>query len=304
MKSFFADPSSAWISASLQYFPLLPDSVTNAPAEGDPNMPSLTWQQFWIDQACNYPYKTPSVPLTSLSMPKPILDSLAMTQPQGGTPTLPALQGATAYAHDIAIAHPDDKTAVVLVTDGEPGFYIATSINPPLGHATPGCMNNDVQHVAAAAGDAFKGSPSIETYVIAVGTMIDVTNADKIANAGGTQHAYPIAVNDPTMTANAFTAALASIRSLSFSCNLDFPQAPAGQTIDPTLVNLEFTPSKGSAQVIAQDPACTGGVGWHYDQPSAPKTIILCPSTCDTGRKDLGSKFSLAFGCSTQTVLR
>jgi hypothetical protein len=299
MKAFFADPASAWISASLQFFPLLPSNVS---APSNLMYPQVAWQQFWIDQACGYPYATPAVPLTSLAMSQSLLDAVAMKQPQGGTPTLPALQGAIKYAQGVATGHPDDKTAVVLVTDGDPGFYIATS--PSQGYATPGCMDNDVTHVADAASAAFKGSPSVPTYVISVGTLIDGKNADAIASAGGTGHAYPIAVNDPAQTASSFTQALSSIRTLSFSCSIEFPQAPAGQMIDPDLVNLAFTPSKGSSQVIDQDPACTGGKGWHYDDPKAPKALILCDATCNAVREDPGSKLDLELGCSTVTVLR
>ncbi len=122
MKAFFADPASSGYNASLQFFP----------APGD------------ITATCDAAYASPLVPLTSLGQSQSLVAALDKASPQGGTPTLPALEGAIAYAKQTAAARPDEKTVVVLVTDGEPGLMVN-------GVFAPGCTNNDITHVAAAA---------------------------------------------------------------------------------------------------------------------------------------------------------
>jgi hypothetical protein len=102
LKAFFTDPNSAGLASSLQFFPQGTD----------------------VASVCAYPYGTPLVALTPLTSATPLVGAIAATTPAGGTPTLPALQGAVAYAQQVATAHPQDKTVVVLATDGDPGFGI------------------------------------------------------------------------------------------------------------------------------------------------------------------------------------
>jgi hypothetical protein len=95
LDAFFADPSSAGILASLQFF-MLPDEC-NADA-----------------------YAVPQVPMTPLPNATVFASAIAATTPNGETPTVPALQGALKYAAQTEQGNPGAKVAVVLVTDGEP----------------------------------------------------------------------------------------------------------------------------------------------------------------------------------------
>ena len=56
------------------------------------------------------------------------------------------------------------------------------------------------------------------------------------------------------------------------------------QLLEPSRLNLRFTPSGGSAQIIGRidsQPQCdASGGGWYYDDPANPSTIHICPSTC------------------------
>jgi hypothetical protein len=95
LDAFFADPASAGISASLQFF-MGPDE-------------------------CNVDaYATPQVPMTSLPNSTVFANAIAATMPNGETPTVPALEGALKYAAATQKGNPGAKVAVVLVTDGEP----------------------------------------------------------------------------------------------------------------------------------------------------------------------------------------
>ena len=179
---------------------------------------------------------------------------------------------------------------VVVVTDGEPGFAVNNQI-------VAGCPSNDIAHVAAAAQAALAGTPSIMTYVIGIGPALD--KLDMIAAAGGTGRAMMIAVSDPVQTKGQIQAAFSSIRSISVPCNLAIPPPPAGSTLDIGAVNVIYTGSGGSENIIGSNPGCAQGVGWQYDQPKAPTHIELCPSTCANVQGDTGGKVAVMFGCKT-----
>ncbi len=270
MKAFFADPGSQGLSASLAFFP----------ADGD------------LATACAGPYDVPKVPMTPLTNGASFVTALDMTKPYGGTPTLPALEGAIQYAKQVWQRQPDSLSVVVLVTDGEPGFAVDTQI-------VSGCLNNDIPHVAAAAQAALAGTPSIKTYVIGIGAALD--KLDMIAAAGGTGRAMMIAVSDPAQTKAQMQAAFSSIRSISVPCNLAIPAPPTGSTLDIGAVNVIYT-GGGGEKIIGSNPGCAQGVGWQYDLPKAPTRIELCPSTCAEVQGDTGGKLAVMFGCNTIIV--
>lgn len=97
------------------------------------------------------------------------LDAQVVT---GGTPTVPALQGALTYAQGAATGGP---SAVVLVTDGAPNVC-----NPATAAA-----------VASVASSFANGLPAVKTYVIGLQNA-DTPNADyhTMAQGGGTGSAF------------------------------------------------------------------------------------------------------------------
>lgn len=272
MKSFFNDARSQSMNASLAFFPL----------GGD------------VAQNCTAAYATPKVPLSAISSAAAFTSAIDTTQPKGGTPTLPALQGAITYAKQVAAKHPDEKSVVVLVTDGEPGFMINGSFQA-------GCPDNDIEHVAAAASAAFKGTPSIPTYVIGVGPSL--TNLNRIAAAGGTSAASMVSISDPAKTATTFQSTLEKIRGQVQSCDFAIPPPPEGKVVDPMSVNVAYQAGTGE-QILSYNKDCASGAGWRYDNASAPTRIQLCPTTCDAARTDAAGKLTLAFGCKTKGDLR
>ena len=265
MKAFLGDPSSAGMSASLQYFPL-----GNSLAEV-------------CDTAT---YATPAVALKALP-DGAFATSIDATSPRGGTPTLPALQSAITYAKTIAAQKPSDKSAVVLVTDGEPSMLPTN------------CADNDINHVALAAAAGINGSPSIPTYVIGVGSSL--INLNQIAASGGTKQALIVDVSDPTKTQTDFVKALTQIRGETLSCDFVLPAAPAGQALDLNTVNVVLT-QNGKDETLGYDKDCAGaaGGGWHYDSVGAPTKVELCPGVCDTAKKAASNKITITLGCATK----
>lgn len=274
MKEFFADPYSQTLRASLQFFPLDDDTIAST---------------------CAFPYATPTVALTNAADPA-FTKAIDATKPSGGTPTLPALTGAIAYAKQVAAARPGDKTAVVLVTDGEPGFWDASQ-----NAFVPGCADNDVAHAAAAAKTAFEASPAVPTYVVGVGSKLDSLNA--IAAAGGTKSAVIVDTADPAKTKTDIVNALGAIRTSEVSCDFSIPPSPAGQTLDPYAVNVVLTQADGTQQVVGYSKTCGTAGGWQYDDVAHPTRILLCADACSAARTSSLGKVSIAYGCKTQVAV-
>jgi hypothetical protein len=251
LDAFFSDPNSKGLLASLQFFEQL-------------------------DQCSVSAYQTPLVPMRPLPSAS-FAQAISGVFPAGETPTLPAIQGAIAYAQQMQAINPNGKLAVVLVTDGEPNV-----------------CNSTVQAVSAAAAAV---ASTIPTYVIGIGS---VQNLDTIAAAGGTKQAFIVSTSDPAQTATDFQNALAVIKGSSVGCEYQVPTAPAGQSIDFNKVNVVYTPSGGSSETLTYNKDCSGnGQGWHYDDPTKPTRIEICGGSCTPIQADKGGQIRIELGCST-----
>ena len=253
LESFFGDPQSQGLFASIQFFANLTDECNVAS------------------------YSTPAVAMTALPA-NSFASTIDTFSPNAGTPTLPALKGAIAYAQQQQLARPGQKVAVVLATDG-----------------IPNDCNSDVPSVAAEAATV---ASTIPTYVIGVGDQLQAL--DDIAAGGGTGKALVVSVGDPAKTATDFQAALATIRGKSLSCSYTIPAPPAGEKLDINNVNVQFTPSSGAPSVLTYNASCAGGTGWHYDNTAAPTQIEMCATSCTTVQADAGGKIDIVLGCATQ----
>ena len=253
LKAFFSDPGSTGLNAALKLFP--PRQMIGSCS------PSI--------------FADPDVEVTTLPSDSfaAVIDS---RPPQGGTPTLPTLQGLLVQAQAIRAADPDANVAMVLVTDGIPA----------------GCDSsiNNVSNVAAAA-----LAEQIPTYTIGVGGDLDALN--DIAIAGGTEEAVLINDADPQATQAKLAERLSEIRTASASCEVAIPEPPAGKTFDPLKVSTEINSPEGDAQVVAYNVDCASGAGWRYDQLDNPTTILLCPQTCQALRAEEARTLSVVFGC-------
>ncbi|HEY3667086.1 MAG TPA: vWA domain-containing protein [Polyangiaceae bacterium] len=228
-------------------------------------------------------YVRPAVEIAALPGAAMNLDQVIdMQMPGGQTPTVPALDGAIQHAQAWAQAHPTHRVAVVYSTDGYP----------------MGCPNNTIDNAATLAAAAFAAKPSIPTYVLGVGP--NLTDLNKIATAGGTQAAFLI--DTKADAAAQLAQALASIRTTAvLGCTYTIPAPPSGQTLQPGLVNVTYTSSKGAVTKVTQDPAgttCAKGNGWEYSTDGTQ--INLCGGVCDAVKADPGGKLQVLFGCATE----
>ena len=252
------------------------------------------------------PYATPAVAVAPLpGAAAGLIASLAGHEPDGATPTAPALSGAIQAAEARARANPGRKVAVVLVTDGFPSE----------------CTPLDIPGIAALAAAAAAGTPAaaggaatpaIPTFVIGVFAAPDMTaattNLDALATGGGTAPAVVISTGQDV--AAALGTALNQIRSSATACEYKIP-APTTGAIDFGKVNVELTGSSGAITMVGHVPARAGcdptRGGWYYDvDPSTggkPSSIVTCDATCAAFRADTGARVSIVLGCQTYVVL-
>lgn len=257
MKAFFGDPSSAGLNASLKFFPDLNNSCTGSD------------------------YETPDVARTALPSSN-LVTTVADAKPKGDTPTRAAVAGAIVQAKAIRDAHPDEKTVIVLVTDGEPygcGIYNDTQ------------SNAEAQLVAQ---DVAKVVSEVNTYVIGIGPSVG--NLQAVATAGGTT-AFQVEVGSAPKTTSDLLDAMNAIRGNLARCDFDIPAPPDGRKLDFDKVFVTFTPGNGTPETLPYSADCSDPNGWHFDDPKAPKKVLLCTSTCDTVRADKAGKINVAFAC-------
>ncbi|WP_394827502.1 VWA domain-containing protein [Pendulispora albinea] len=254
MSTFFSDPKSAGLSASLQYFPI-----------GGAECNAST-------------YTNPAVPRTALPS-RSFETSIGGIRPGGDTPTRGALEGAIATAKSTLASRPQERAVIILVTDGQP----------------TACGKLPDVYATAKAG--FEGTPSVPTYVVGVGP--DTGNLDDIAKSGGTASAIYVAASaDPAKTTADLLTQLDKIRGQVASCSFTLPRPPNGKELDIRSVNVVLTPAGGKPTTMTYNSSCDGGQGWHYDHVAAPKSIELCPATCDSVKNAKGSTIQIAFGCA------
>lgn len=93
------------------------------------------------------------------------------------------------------------------------------------------------------------------------------------------------------------------IGGTAISCELEIPPPPDGMELDPDAVNLELDDGMGGILPIGRVGSaadCPNVVdGWHYDDPTAPTMIVMCPQTCTKIQGAEDGAIDVAFGCAT-----
>ena len=273
-KGFFGDPASANMTASLVFFPIDASESKRC----DPKS-----------------YATPDVPVTPLpsdAFAKAIdaVTPKSTSDWRGGTPTLAVVKATIDFITPLADADPNEKHAMVLVTDGYP----------------QGCSDSD-DKIDSVVAVVKKAAPKIPTYVIGVanppGGPDTVTNLNDIAKAGGTDGAFIIMTGDPAQTVKDFQAAVRTISTAQVSCDFAIPPAPAGQSFDPTRANVTYS-SEGTDADLVYDAECKSDLAWRFDDTASPHRMVLCDATCTAVRDDPTATLRVDFGCARRDVIR
>jgi len=201
-------------------------------------------------------------------------------EPNGFTPTVPSLTAAIDHTRDWVNDHPEQQGVVVYATDGYPR----------------GCEdNNTIDDAVGVAADGLDGTPSIHTYVLAIGP--NLSDLNRVAVAGGTNAA--IAINTGMDVSAQLIAALNQIRDdVVVDCAYSIPPPPAGQSLDFNAVNVRITTGSGDEiNVGKDDPSDSACDGWQYSPDMTQ--VILCGDACDAVQNDAGASLDVLFGCQT-----
>jgi hypothetical protein len=209
--------------------------------------------------------------------------SIARRVLRGYTPTGPALAGAIDAALTRSSAAPENRVAVLFVTDGLPTSCTPTS---PQGLAN-----------VAQSGQA-RGVP---TYVVGVFAPADAAaaraNLDVLARAGGTGAAAIVSTQGNV--AASLSASFQAIREVAFPCEYAMPQPTQGR-IDPKKVNV----MRGALPLAQAADAAACGVdeGWYYARGAdgAPASIRLCDASCKAVRAAAVPRVDVVLGCETR----
>jgi hypothetical protein len=314
LKSFFSDPDSARLYASLSFLPADGDeygmcTVSNYTKEGGPaikvGMTQLndTGRQKFINKLCD--------------CGGDITPASGCIVPSGGTPTLSAIQGTLAYADKVRGTYPLAKTVIVFLTDGEPGFgfkyndevkavYSCDDL-PPKGctGAACGCVETgdcissaeEVQKVAAV----IQSAPKESIYVAGVGD-ISAETLQTWAEASGNA-AINLLDMSSAEAATTLRTRLESIRKTSIACEFKLPTPTNGSSIDPDLTNVVYTSGDNKSSDLYRtydgtSASCGNATNsWYFDNPTLPTKITLCTKTCDALQPDPNGKVAVVYGC-------
>jgi len=268
LQGFFMDPESAGVSVGLRFFP---DSGCDSSC-------NIT--------ACAQPLVEPAE-LTNLSAPtdaqeQRLLDAFINVTPSGETPLSAALEGGLRWGANFLATNPFDKAVVVLVTDGAPTE-----------------CNTDSNYIITQAQTGFTTNGIVTFAVGLEGSNISLM--DGIAQAGGSGQGIFIGANDVQQE---LTDALTAIRESAVACEYRLPNQVNGMDVDPTRVNVLFTPSGASqpttVRQVSDESSCTDADGgWYYDDLANPSSIRLCPTTCAGINGDPDGELEILIGCMT-----
>jgi hypothetical protein len=279
LNAFFASGNAAGLKLALRFFPH--------------DKPSTGCNQDGCDvNACAMPL-VPLDVLTADAAPtdkheQALTDATTASAPGmagQGTPISAALGGALQWAAAQRKLTPNENSVVVLVTDGQAN----------------GC-DTDIDVISKLAADAL-AEAGVRTYAIGL-TGSQEADMDQIAKDGGTEKG--IFVADGADTQKQLLDALGAIRGQILDCDFPMPQPKPGVDVNPSLINVNYTPGSGTKSTLTQvadTAACTASGGWYYDDPAVPTRISLCKSTCDTVTADPKAALEILLGCATITTV-
>jgi hypothetical protein len=253
------------------------------------------------DDCDGQPYATPLTDLTALPLDPDhaIIQAISRERFEGGygTHIEGALRGMAEYTRSNAVS--GREMIGVLMTDGDPN----------------GC-EEDVQSLAQIVSEHL-ADDGIRTFIIGMQGATGA-NLERLAVAGGAEahddfcddqpqpcHHWNVGDGSGDAIASALHAIIEQASPLPCEYEVDGLVPPAGETLDYGKVNVTLTDDSGT-QLIGQVRSSSGcpddQAAWYYDDPSAPKTLHLCPETCTmaTGA-DQGARLDVVVGC-TATV--
>ena len=201
---------------------------------------------------------------------------------------------------------PDSVKHFVVVTDDE-SDWSASQFNTQLaGLTAPGFSDGYTFHsICSEEAVVFSPPPPLPPIMgpctggLGAGGAAapGMTYINMTAATGGVWRSICSSNWDPVFDAVAVAVSVPT----ALPCAYDIPDPPSGETLNPGEVNLAYTPSGGTTELIPMvtgASACTGE-GWYYDDPANPSRIYVCPTTCTRFTGDPTGRVDIQFHCST-----
>ncbi|WP_437738568.1 vWA domain-containing protein [Sorangium sp. So ce1335] len=277
LKAFFADPASAGLGVAFRFWPY----DNPGPCNDNPSCPGAG------GGGCALPIvpfdgsaarRLTEEPAPFDQQENALINAInSVPQPYGDTPMYPALDGATTWARNYKIAHPEEEVAVVFVTDGIPSH-----------------CNTVPNQIANLARNAFQNY-GVRVHAVGFGSSnAEIINL--IADRGGGQ-AYNLTAG--TTLQGSLLDALVSIRGEALPCDVTVPVAGAA---DPSSVSVVHVNNAGTETVLTPRAGLAScGQGWYFAD-ATHSSVKLCPQTCSDLRENPGGKVRATVPCVTTSL--
>ena len=97
------------------------------------------------------------------------------------------------------------------------------------------------------------------------------------------------------------------VSSTPLACEWEVPDPPAGEELDPTLVNVEFRgeghPPQELGHVASEADCSSVQLGWYYDDPAEPSKVHVCPDACSVIQGIASAQIDMTLGCATRPAI-
>lgn len=87
---------------------------------------------------------------------------------------------------------------------------------------------------------------------------------------------------------------------VTVACDFPFPTAPAGETLDPNTIQIEYTKGTGGSDLYHQvkTPAECDAGAFYVENDG----VYLCPGACAAVQADSQASIDIKFGCDVGFV--
>ena len=275
--------------------------------ESSTPLPSIGVAYFNSDNYCGFP-TAPDVDILALSgdaqtdqQLADLLTSLTAVTPQGSTPIIGTMMGAYNYLHQNADSFEGNRF-VVLLTDG------AETCDPDsmsflVQKAQEAQWTGVRSFVLGAPGS--EGARAFLSQIAFNGGTPSAPNCDHSGSPADAGDCH-MDMTLPNMDfATELAANLQAISAEALSCIFDVPQPdPGDPPVDPTKVNVVYTPPNGPEEYFPQDYSTScddpNNQGWQYIDNNTK--IQLCGAACDAVKNNPGATISIELGCQTVEI--
>lgn len=211
-----------------------------------------------------------------------ITASLAQQDPEGETPTRPALHGAIEFSRALMLAEPTRRMVVAVVSDGAPNLCDSTPVS-----------------VAEVALDGATSSPQVLTFAIGLRNGA-VGDLELLAEKGGT--GKPVLVSDGPGAGQELVDALRGLKKGLTDCRFALPPVKDA-SVQASDVRVAYrTEVSGAlsevAQVSGNDGCASEPYAFYSTGGTEPTHVELCPALCTLISASPESRVTVVVGCA------